>query len=62
MQVKIQADTADSSKAKEEAKSELESLKVCLASSTMNCDLHWQPEQSAKAYAFGYTAASSAET
>ena len=29
MQVKAQADTADSSKAKELAKSELESLKAC---------------------------------
>ena len=36
MQVKAQADTADSSEAKEHAKSELESLKACPTSCSMS--------------------------
>ena len=36
MQVKAQADTSDSSEAKEHAKSELESLKACPTSCSTN--------------------------
>ena len=54
MQVKAQADTADSSEAKEHAKSELESLKACPTSCSMSNALTGQPEQSAAPSAVGF--------
>ena len=39
MQVKAQADTSDSTEAKEHAKSELESLKACTSTCSMNSAL-----------------------